>query len=681
MQVESLDVFYLFGKDDVKLAKSVKGAEMKLKEYRVREFRSIWDTGPIMVDEQTTCFVGKNEAGKTTILTALYRTNPIRGSDALFDVTYDYPKREVEDYRFAVENGDRDEAAVVECLYELDQDDLIAVHNVFGPNVLKGNTFKRTTYYGKANNRYTLYCDDAAAITYLASNSALADDLRSALSSATNWSEFTAALDTAESTDAVDTLKKLAVNIREKGLSYYVFNSLIWPRAPKFLYFDEYYQMEGQANLNALIIREDKDQLLDSDYPLIGLINLARLDHRNLVAANNTAELKNKLQGAGNHLTRRIANYWSQNRHIQMRFDVRDAKSGDPEGMQTGVNVWGEVYDSVHWATTPLSHRSRGFVWFFSFLAWYEDVKRQKQNVILLLDEPGLSLHGRAQADLLRYFDAELSGHQLLYTTHSPFMIDPTRFERVRIVQDLGIDATEVLPRGDDGTKVLANVFDATDDSLFPLQGALGYEIQQTLFIGPYSLIVEGVADLLYLRTMSGQLEREGREGLSEEWVITPVGGSGKVPTFVALLGSQKGINVATLLDFQNSDKQLIEDLYKKNLLTKRQVSTYADFTGTAEADVEDMFDRSFYIELVNGEYGKQLVSKITASKLNQNIPRTLRAIENWLVVNPMKSGSFGHYRPARYFTEHLAKLWPKVSEETKDRFEATFKHFNSLLK
>lgn len=439
--------------------------------------------------------------------------------------------------------------------------------------------------------------------------------------------------------------------------------------------------MEGQANLNALITREDNGQLHDSDYPLIGLINLARLDHRKLVATNNTVELKNKLQGAGNHLTQRIVKYWSQNRHIQMRFDVRDAKAGDPDGMQQGVNVWGEVYDSVHWATTPLSNRSRGFVWFFSFLAWYEDVKRQGQNVILLLDEPGLSLHGRAQADLLSYFDAELSGHQLLYTTHSPFMIDPTKFERVRIVQDLGIDALEALSKGVDGTKVLANVFDATEDSLFPLQGALGYEIQQTLFIGPNALIVEGVADLLYLRAVSAQLEREGRTGLSEDWVITPVGGSGKVPTFVALLGSQKGMNVATLLDIQNSDKQLIEDLYKKKLLTKKQVSTYADFIGTTEADVEDMFDRAFYIDLVNGEFAGQLPEKITKTKLNAKEPRTLRAIDAWLAENPMKSGSFGHYRPARYFTEQLAKLWPKVSDETKDRFEAAFTHLNGLLR
>ena len=655
---------------------------MKLKQYRVREFRSIWDTGPIEVDEQTTCFVGKNEAGKTTVLTALYRTNPIRKGDGVFDETYDYPKREVEDYRFAVENGDREEAVVVESIYELDESDKAAVAKVFGPEALKDGTITRKSFYGKAKSMAYLNCNEAAARKYLADNSALPDDLKAKLTGASDWTEFTSALDESEATEAVSALKPLVKKVNDSGSARsYIFHNIIWPRAPKFLYFDEYYQMEGQANLNALIAREDSDQLLDSDYPLIGLINLARLDHRKLVATNNTVELKNKLQGAGNHLTQRIVKYWSQNRHIQMRFDVRDAKAGDPEGMQQGVNVWGEVYDSVHWATTPLSDRSRGFVWFFSFLAWYEDVKRQGQNVILLLDEPGLSLHGRAQADLLRYFDAELSGHQLLYTTHSPFMIDPAKFERVRIVQDLGIDTTEALPKEEDGTKVLANVFDATDDSLFPLQGALGYEIQQTLFIGPNSLIVEGVADMLYLRAVSGELEREGRTGLSEEWVITPVGGSGKVPTFVAMLGSQKGMNVATLLDIQNSDKQLIEDLYKKKLLTKKQVSTYADFTGTGEADVEDMFDRTFYLDLVNGEFAGQLSGKITKTKLNAKEPRTLRAIDAWLADNPMKSGSFGHYRPARYFTAQIAKLWPKVSDETKDRFEAAFKHLNGLLR
>lgn len=654
---------------------------MKLKEFRVREFRSIWDSGSVAVDHQVTCLVGKNEAGKTALLTALYRTNPIIAEHAMFDETYDYPKREVEDYRFAVENGDRDKAVVVEAVYELEDSDEKAVAAVFGPDALKGQSFIRKTFYGEANSEFSLETDEAAARKYLIANPALPDELKEMLKGAADWNAFAAVLDAAEVTEASNALKGTVTKVRENGLASYIFNSLIWPRAPKYLYFDEYYQMKGQANLNNLIAREGAKKLEDSDYPLIGLINLARLDHRQLVAAKNTTELKNKLEGAGNHLTGRIVKYWSQNQHIQMRFDVRDAKPEDPEGMRQGINVWGEVYDTVHWAHTPLGTRSRGFVWFFSFLAWYEDIKRQKQNVILLLDEPGLSLHGRAQADLLRYFEVELSAHQLLYTTHSPFMIDPAKFGRVRIVQDLGIDAKEQLPKDQDGTKVLTNVFDATDDSLFPLQGALGYEIQQTLFIGPNSLVVEGPADMLYLLAVSAQLEREGRTGLSERWVITPVGGSGKVPAFVALLAPQKGLNVATLLDIQNSDRALIEDLYKRKLLKKKQVTTYAEFAVASEADVEDMFERDFYVNIVNVEFTRELKAPIPVGKLNAKEPRTLRAIDTYLASNPFKSGAFGHYRPARYFSDNAATLWPQVSKATKDRFEAAFKRLNALLK
>ncbi|MEM8960299.1 MAG: AAA family ATPase, partial [Acidobacteriota bacterium] len=509
---------------------------MKLKEFTIREFRSIWDSGPIKVDDQVTCLVGKNEAGKTALLTALYRTNPIITEDAAFDETYDYPKREVEDYLHEVDDGYREEAVVVEALYELEDDDVEAVTAVFGPEVLRSKTFTHETYYGRKTSTFDLSTNEAAARIHLAESPALSTELKEDLKLATDWDAFAAALGEAEVTDTIRALTKTVKDVQSEGLDHYVFNSLLWPRAPKYLYFDEYYQIKGQANLDALIERENNNQLEGSDYPLLGLINLARLDHRQLAGAKNTTELKNKLEGAGNHLTRKIVKYWSQNQHIQLRFDVRDAKPEDPPNMQHGTNVWGEVYDTVHWAHTPLGSRSRGFVWFFSFLAWYEDLKRQEQNVILLLDEPGLSLHGRAQADLLQYFETELAAHQLLYTTHSPFMIDPKKLKRVRIVQDLGIDAKEQLPKDQDGTKVLANVLEATADSLFPLQGALGYEIQQTLFIGPNSLVVEGPTDMLYLRAVSAQLDKEGRTALSDDWVITPVGGSGRVPTFVALL-------------------------------------------------------------------------------------------------------------------------------------------------
>lgn len=654
---------------------------MKLRQFRVRDFRSIRDSGPIYVDEQTTCLVGKNEAGKTALLDALYRTNPIIPDKNVFELIYDYPKSDIEDYRVAIENNEREEVIVVECLYELEEDDIGAISSVFGEAALIEKIFTHKCYYGKNDYSFEIKIDEAAARKHLRGDSALPDELRTNLEDADDWITFEKVLREAEATEKVKQLIILINNVQKNGLDSYIMESLIWPRAPKYLYFDEYYQMKGQENLNALIKREKENKLLDSDHPLLGLINLARLDHHQLVDTKKTTDLKNKLEGAGNHLTKRIIKYWSQNQHIKIQFDVRDGKSEDPEGMQTGINIWAEVYDTVHWAHTPLGSRSRGFVWFFSFLAWYEDLKNKSKNVILLLDEPGLSLHGRAQADLLNYFESELARHQLLYTTHSPFMIDPKKFERVRIVQDRSIDAKEPLPKDEDGTKVLTDVFAATDDSLFPLQGALGYEIQQTLFIGPNSLIVEGPADMLYIQAVSAQLEREGRIGLSEDWVITPVGGSGKVPTFVALLAPQKGMNVATLLDIQNQDRPLIEDLYKKKLLKKKQVLTYADFSNQNEADIEDIFERDFYVKIVNHEFTNEMSVPLDATKLSKNQPRTLLAIEAYFKDHPFKTGRFGHYRPARYFSEKIDALWPNISNVTKDQFENMFKQLNDLLK
>jgi predicted ATP-dependent endonuclease of OLD family len=301
--------------------------------------------------------------------------------------------------------------------------------------------------------------------------------------------------------------------------------------------------------------------------------------------------------------------------------------------------------------------------------------------MILLLDEPGLTLHAKAQYDLLRYFETELNGaHQLIYTTHSPFMIDPEHFDRVRIVQDRSIDIEQDEDVERSGTTVLTDVFTASSDSLFPLQGALGYELHQTLFVGPYVLVVEGAADLLYIQSMSALLEEEGRTSLASKWTITPVGGASKVPTFVALLGTQKGMTVATLIDTQISDQKSIEGLYKERLLKKSNVFTFADFTKTAEADIEDMFAPDFYIELINAEYAKQLNAPISLKDITSKHPRILRRLEEYFDKNPL-NGTFGHFRPARYFSENATKLRKKIPKEALDRFENAFKELNELAK
>jgi len=657
----------------------MKVSAMKLISFSVSEFRSVMNSDPVEVGD-VTCLVGKNEAGKTALLKALYRLAPVINEDSEFDATEDYPRKELGDYQHTVENAERQPATVICGTFELCADDIEEVGKVFGTKALK--TPKLTLTKGYENTvEYTLDFDESAALTHVVKMANVSAEVRKTLKASQSWDELSVLLEGIEVSDEVTQLLQLVVKVAEGGGSHYAFNHILSERMPEFLYFDEYYQMKGHENVQALLQRREAKTLMPSDHPLIGLVNLARLKLEDLLNAQRTAVLKNSLEAAGNHLTRQVLKYWSQNKHLQMKFDIREGRPHDPEGMREGQNIWCEVYDKVHWATTKLGTRSKGFVWFFSFLAWYEDIKRGKGNLILLLDEPGLSLHGRAQADLLRYIEEQLKPHhQVIYSTHSPFMVDPHHFERVRIVQDRGIDADEPLPREEDGTKVLTEVFDATGDSLFPLQGALGYDIHQTLFVGPNCLVVEGPADMLYLQGISSVLERDDREGLSEKWTITPVGGSGKVPTFVSMLAPQQGLNIAVLIDLQAGDRQSIEALYKKKLLYKKKVHTFADFTGAAEADVEDMFDRDFYLELVNAEYQKQLKAPITADKLNANQPRVIKEIEAHLVVDPLKSGMFGHFRPARYFSENLEVLTPKLSDETKDRFEAAFKKLNELL-
>ncbi len=395
-----------------------------------------------------------------------------------------------------------------------------------------------------------------------------------------------------------------------------------------------------------------------------------------------TEELTNKLEGASNHLTRKTLKYWSQNKNLEMRFDVRPGRPGDPEGMRSGMNLWASVYNSKHKATTLLARRSRGFVWFFSFLAWFSQEARKNKKIILLLDEPGLFLHAKAQEDLLKYMEEELKpSHQVIYTTHSPFMVDPNRFDRCRIIEDKSMETDEILPDELDGTKVSEDVLGVSEDSLFPLQGALGYEICQTLFIGPNSLIVEGSSDLIYIQAISAILESQGREGLKRDWTITPVGGSGKVPTYVALIGAQRGMKVATLIDIQKKDKQKIENLYQRKLLKKKNVLTFGDFTDASEADIEDMFDVDFYLRLVNAEFKDVLTKPITKNELDTKIKRVVVQVEQYLRANPFKKNlPFNHYRCARYFIENQDSLKSKLNSKTLARFEKAFNKLNGLL-
>ena len=658
---------------------------MKLSKVHVTNFQSIRDSNEFDID-QVTCLVGKNEAGKTALLKALYKLNPIAANAANFDPTDDYPRSLLSEYEDDVAHDRRPHDTAVRATFELEAPEIAAVEADFGPDCLQGDPAQLilSKDYGNKLYRTLESVNENAAVIHLTKADHLPLTLRDKLSGATSAAEVLDRMeDEPDLGEASQAWMQILKDINDSDFTTYVYQNYIRTRIPKFLYFDEYYQLTGQESIEALQERMANEELEDSDYPLIGLIKLAGLSLGQLADPGRTEALLARLEAAESTLTSKVLKYWSQNRHLRMKFDVRPGQPDDPAGMEDGMNIWGRVHDTRHMMTTGLGTRSRGFVWFFSFLSWYSLQRKEEgsESLILLLDEPGLSLHAKAQADLLRYFDKELApSHQLVYTTHSPFMIDPSQFGRVRIVQDRSIDAdAENLPEDQEGTKVLTDVLTASADSLFPLQGALGYEIHQTLFIGPNCLIVEGVSDLLYLRAVSAVLEQfESKDmvPLSEAWTITPVGGVAKVPTFVSLIGAQENMNLATLVDFENKHKELVENLYKKKLIEKNNVFTFADFVSSNEADIEDMFAPEFYLELFNKEFNMSIgIGELPRGK------RIVKRIESHLqgqAPTDPKTKSYNHYRPARYLCEHAHEL--RIDEETLVRFSKAFAALNKRL-
>ncbi len=133
-----------------------------------------------------------------------------------------------------------------------------------------------------------------------------------------------------------------------------------------------------------------------------------------------------------NQISKEIFTYWTQNKHLDFSLRFDQARPADAAPFNSGYIFRARIDNRRHKTDTNFDERSSGFVWFFSFLVWFSQLKKQYgKKLIILLDEPGLTLHARAQHDLLRYIRERLQpNYQVLYTTHSPFMVDPDNLFR-----------------------------------------------------------------------------------------------------------------------------------------------------------------------------------------------------------------------------------------------------------
>ena len=645
---------------------------MFLRSVRIKNYKCIEDTGVFRLDK-VTCLVGKNESGKSAILEALYKLNPVVADEGDFDDVIEYPRRRWSLYR---EKRETDPDIVLETVWELDDSDQEILTEKFGNKALSTKEVTITKGYDNTLNWEISY-NEGNILKYVLENSGLYKEEVDALKEISTIEELIAYLEGKSNRSERENLflENLIKTFPKKTVFSGVKN-ILQNRLPKFVYFPNYERMRGRVALHDLVNRKNQNKLDLSDRIFLALLDLAGTSIDEINKIGTLEHLYAELEAVSNRITETIFHYWSQNRHLVVEFRLDQGRPEDPPPFNQGFIFQTRIRNSRHRVTVNFEERSTGFIWFFSFLVWFSQLQKYYgKNLLLLLDEPGLSLHGRAQQDLLRYFREQLAPYyQVIYTTHSPFMIDPEALLSVRIVEDVVTSSGEVL-----GTKVREDVFATESQTVFPLQAALGYDITQTLFVGKNVLLVEGPSDFLYLKWFSSELQHQNREGLDRRWVITPSGGIDKIASFVALFGGNE-INIAVITDFHSGLKGKIKSLTELYRLIG--VFTVNSYLGQAEADIEDLLGREFYFALVNRCYNLSDEYTLNPKKEPKNL-RVVKEVEEHFRTLPPDFPEFDHYTPAAYLVENGKDLRNELPglNCALDRFEQLFKDLNKLLR
>jgi hypothetical protein len=651
---------------------------LTLIKAQVWKYKSIDDSTAVDFSNHVTVLVGKNESGKTAFLEALHKSMPL--GTAKYNYVADYPRKEFTRYRQQHEAQNYQKVVELTLRIEEALADKINKEVFGGVSIVAPLTaFTRSTTIGNTST-IGFDIDQKAALSAIQKPLIDLEHAKDVFKDAETLADVLNRIDEL----GLSPDNKLAIFAAQwrswepKSSSWGLVEGHIWqtylsPAMPKFLYFDDYKLLEGKINLPSLQQRQSAGQLTDADETALGLLELAGTSLKDLISDEGYETAKAELEAIGLDITQKVFDFWKQNQDLDVEFDLKaDPKDAPP--YNNGVNLYIRIKNRRHGVTVPFDQRSKGFIWFFSFLVWFDAVKSRvntNNDLILLLDEPGLNLHALAQADFLAYIRELSEQHQIIYTTHSPFMVDSAYLEDVRVVED----------RVKEGTKITRELAGSSDESVFPLQAALGYSIAQNLFIAKKNLLVEGPADLILLQHMGSLFEANGKQGLNDV-ILVPVGGLDKLATFVALLGANK-LKIAVLHDRASTPHQKLEDLIRQRLIERKRVLDFSMFLdeSTNEADIEDLLPSELYIDAFNASYAKELKGKILTVEELGDHPRIVERINKWLKQNGitlLKDGGFNHYRVAQAVLPKL--MSESLKPEELAIFEKLFKRVSDAF-
>lgn len=637
---------------------------MKLKRVEILKYKSFEDSQKFEIENDITILVGMNESGKTSALEAIAKSNYFQNDESFkFNITHDYPRRQKKKMD---KSGTIPEAII--CTYEIDEKLIKEIENDLGKDTLECSEFTITTKYDNIKIWSIIKINSKKFVenitTKLGISSKALNDKIEKIKTKENLEELKAEYSDEKYTEGLSVFEKYFENKwnwNSDPISEYVSRNYLKPNQPKFLYYDEYFSLPSRISIEKL-----ENSNLD-EYELKtakALFELADINTKEILKSEDFEDFIAELEATEAIISEELFKYWATNKNLHITFQIDKIEETDPRNNRRIVEHILDIRVKNKGVSLPLKNRSKGFNWFFSFLVWFKRIQEDKNsNYILLLDEPGLNLHASAQADLLKFIEDLSADYQIIYSTHSPFMIASDSLNRVRTVLE-----------SDEGSIVSDSIQEKDPNTLFPLQASLGYDIAQNLFVSKKNLLVEGVSDLIILTALSGILESEKREHLRDDITIVPTGGLEKVATFISLLRGSK-LEIACLLDSYSDvkGKAKMDNMISEKIIHKNKIRFFDEFLPDyAKADLEDLFAKEDYLKLFNSAFNE--IDDISVSELNSSIKQIIIQLNNHIGKD-----RFNHYRPAN----ELVKLGidkEYFSSETLNNFEKVFKEINQLF-
>jgi AAA ATPase domain len=519
-----------------------------------------------------TALIGVNESGKTNLLLPLWKLNPAREGE--IQPTSDYPKTMFGDIRTSPKNYSFVTAEFANGTSEA------PIAELAGITPEEAEIVRVKRYY---DGRYEVSFpkrsgETGGAIAALEQEERLNDSI------------------TAKQPDPCD----------KEGVVKAVVDSL-----PKFVYYSNYGNLDSEIYLPHVVQNLERNDLGATEaakartlrvlFKFVGLepkeiLELGR-DFKDPQNPNReptpdeiagVAEKKRVrsilLQSAGSKLTGKFKDWWKQG-----DYHFRSEADGNH------FRIW--VSDDRRPDEVELESRSTGLQWFLSFyLVFLVESLGEHKNAILLLDEPGLSLHPLAQRDLSAFFDGLADTNQILYTTHSPFLVDADRLERARKVYVSHNGTTKATPNLRHGD---------TDPNqagaAYAVHSALNLSLAESLLLGCHPIIVEGTSDQHYLTAIKALLIGAKKIAPVRELVFPPSGGTKTARVVASILTGRDETLPTMLLDGDEPGKRMAREL-RSGLYTdaKNKILCINDFTGLENSEIEDLIPEKLFAEVVD---------------------------------------------------------------------------------